>query len=98
MSTPVASPKQTPSLGETTYPPFGCQTPYAEPLWYSRNVSPHYNESHRKLLAAVRQYVDEEILPYAFEWESAGEVPEKARDIPRCQNRADKIEGIQTSR
>jgi hypothetical protein len=31
------------------------------------------------LRAAVRKYVDEEILPYAFEWESAGKVPAEAR-------------------
>ncbi|TVY90837.1 Acyl-CoA dehydrogenase, partial [Lachnellula willkommii] len=51
---------------------FGSPIPYAEPLWYSRNLTPHYNDSHRKLRAAVRKYIDEEILPYAFEWESAG--------------------------
>ena len=62
------------------YPPFGCPSPYAEPLWYSRNVSPHYTDSHRKLRGAVRKYVDEEILPNAFEWESAGRVPDSARD------------------
>ncbi|XMA15079.1 hypothetical protein WAI453_007870 [Rhynchosporium graminicola] len=62
------------------YPAFGSPLPYAEPLWYSRNVSPHYNDSHRLLRAVVRKYVDEEILPHAFEWESAGQVPESARD------------------
>lgn len=62
--------------------PFGCPTPYAEPLWYSRNVSPHYTNSHRKLRAAVRKYVDEEILPYAFDWEAAGKVPDSARVAP----------------
>ncbi|KAH7386485.1 acyl-CoA dehydrogenase/oxidase [Cadophora sp. MPI-SDFR-AT-0126] len=68
-----------PSSGnKAAYPAFGCPFPYAEPLWYSRNVSPHYNDSHRKLRAAVRKYVDEEILPNAFEWESAGEVPDSA--------------------
>lgn len=56
---------------------FGSTAPYAEPLWYSRNVSPHYTESHRKLRAAVRKYMDEEIIPYAFEWESAGKVPDE---------------------
>ncbi|KAL3420367.1 acyl-dehydrogenase [Phlyctema vagabunda] len=55
---------------------FGSSAPYAEPLWYSRNVSPHYNESHRKLRAAVRRYVDDELLPNAFEWEEAGRVPD----------------------
>jgi hypothetical protein len=70
-----------------TYPPFGSPTPYAEPLWYSRNVSPHYNDSHRKLRAAVRKYVDEEIIPYAFEWESAGRVPDSACAPPASRNR-----------
>jgi hypothetical protein len=27
----------------------------------------------------VRQYVDEEILPFAFEWETAGKVPDAVR-------------------
>ncbi|CAG8957367.1 hypothetical protein HYFRA_00010793 [Hymenoscyphus fraxineus] len=56
---------------------FGCPTPYAEPLWYSRDTSPHYNDSHRKLRASVRKYVDEELRPFAFEWESRGEIPEE---------------------
>ncbi len=67
------------------YPAFGCPFPYAEPLWYSRNVSPHYTDSHRKLRAAVRKYVDEEILPDAFEWESAGEIPESVCNEPSSQ-------------
>lgn len=58
--------------------PFGVTTPFAEPLWYSRNKSPYpYNDSHRKLRAAVRKYMDEEIIPNAFEWETAGQVPDK---------------------
>lgn len=69
-----------PAAPSTSYEAFGCPTPYAEPLWYSRNVTPHYTASHRKLRAAVRKYVDLEILPHAFEWESAAEVPDSARD------------------
>ncbi|KAG9240726.1 acyl-CoA dehydrogenase/oxidase [Calycina marina] len=57
---------------------FGSTVPYAEPLWYSRNASTHYNNSHRKLRATVRKYVDEELLPNAFEWETAGAVPDHA--------------------
>jgi hypothetical protein len=60
---------------------FGCTSPYAEPLWYSRNKSPYYNESHKKLRAAVRRYVDEELIPNAFEWEQAGKVPEEVGRI-----------------
>ena len=80
MSIPSTTSKGSPSSSSTSYPTFGSPTPYAEPLWYSRNLSPHYTDSHRKLRAAVRQYVDEEILPYAFEWETAGVIPDKARD------------------
>lgn len=60
------------------YPPFGSTAPYAEPLWYSRNVTAHHKDSHRKLRATVRKYVDEDLRPYAFEWESAGRVPPEA--------------------
>ncbi len=60
--------------------PFGTPTPYAEPFWYSRNVTPHYGPSHRKLRAEVRRYMDEEIRPDAFEWETAGVVPEKVSE------------------
>ena len=79
MSTPAKDSPATPT--SASYNAFGSLTPYAEPLWYSRNVTPHYTDSHRKLRAAVRQYIDDEILPHAFEWETAGKVPDSARDI-----------------
>ncbi|KAJ8059012.1 hypothetical protein OCU04_011992 [Sclerotinia nivalis] len=83
MSIPATTSKETPvsPSNDSAHEPFGCPTPYAEPLWYSRNVSPHHTTSHRKLRAAVRKYVDEEILPHAFDWESAGKVPDSARDV-----------------
>jgi hypothetical protein len=87
MSIPASTLKDSHSLPTKEYQPFGCPTPYAEPLWYSRNISPHYNDSHRKLRAAIRTYVDDEILPYAFEWESAGKVPDKARETRLSSNR-----------
>jgi len=83
MSIPSTTAEDSPRSpsSSTGLKPFGSTAPYAEPLWYSRNVSPHYTESHGKLRAAVRKYVDEEILPYAFEWESAGKVPDAACDL-----------------
>ena len=57
---------------------FGSAAPFAEPLWYSRDSTPYYTDSHRKLRAAVRAYVDEEILPNCHEWESQGQVPAEA--------------------
>ncbi|PQE21707.1 acyl- dehydrogenase protein [Rutstroemia sp. NJR-2017a BVV2] len=75
-TTNMASPSS-----NSQFTPFGSPIPYAEPLWYSRDISLHYNDSHRQLRQSVRKYVDEEILPYAFEWESAGKVPYAARAI-----------------
>jgi hypothetical protein len=78
------SPQPTSASGQPKFEQFGSTAPYAEPLWYSRNVSPHYTTSHRKLRAAVRKYYDEEIIPYAFEWESAGKVPDEVREAAFC--------------
>ncbi|KIX97747.1 uncharacterized protein Z520_06525 [Fonsecaea multimorphosa CBS 102226] len=57
---------------------FGSTIPYAEPAWYqSPNTSPFYNESHRQLRQYIRQYVEENLIPYAEEWEAAGGVPKE---------------------
>ncbi|DAA76088.1 TPA_exp: Uncharacterized protein A8136_1125 [Trichophyton benhamiae CBS 112371] len=57
--------------------PFGSPVPYAEPQWYSRDCSPYHDESHRKLRAFVRDYVEMELMPYAHEWEEQGFVPDE---------------------
>ena len=44
--------------------PFGSTAPFAEPLWYSREVTQYYGESHRRLRAFIRKYVDEELRPW----------------------------------
>lgn len=78
MSIPATtSKKDSPKDAETPQlTPFGSLTPFAEPLWYTRNKTPFYKDTHRRLRAAVRRYIDEEILPNAFEWEQAGQVPD----------------------
>ncbi|KAB8342748.1 hypothetical protein FH972_022346 [Carpinus fangiana] len=57
---------------------FGLLAPWSEPAWYNALDSPYYNESHKKFRAYVRNYIDEHILPYAAEWEAAGEAPRDA--------------------
>lgn len=57
---------------------FGSSVPFAEPAWYRGQASPYYTSSHRRLRAFVRAYVDEKLLPYAAEWEAAGQVPDSA--------------------
>ena len=54
---------------------FGSVAPFAEPLWYSRGASQYYGPSHRRLRAFVRRYVDEELRPFAHDWEESGEIP-----------------------
>ena len=51
------------------------QTPFADPLWYTRRDSPYYNESHNRLRDAVRKYVDEHISPFCEEWEKNEMIP-----------------------
>lgn len=58
---------------------FGNLGPWAEPSWYSSLASPYYNESHKQLRNALRQYIDEHVKPYMLEWEAKGEAPEEAR-------------------
>ncbi|KAM0809306.1 putative Acyl-CoA dehydrogenase apdG [Seiridium cardinale] len=53
--------------------------PWAEPAWHSALESPYYNESHRKLQAHVRKYIDHKILPHALEWEAQGDCPDSAK-------------------
>lgn len=54
--------------------------PYSEPLLPQLDVrNPYYTDLHHNLRAWVRDYVETSIVPYAQEWETAGEVPEAVR-------------------
>jgi hypothetical protein len=47
--------------------------PYAEPLWLTPQFkSPYYNDSHRALQKAVREFVDQDIYPEAQAKEADG--------------------------
>lgn len=49
------------------------QVPYAEPLWLVPQFhSPYYNESHRRLRRAVREFTETYIVPEAKEKEASG--------------------------
>ena len=52
-------------------------TPFADPLWLTRGLSPYYTDSHRRLQAEVRTYVDTHITPHCDEWEAKGAVPQE---------------------
>ncbi|GAB1217468.1 hypothetical protein ATERTT37_006707 [Aspergillus terreus] len=49
--------------------------PFGDPLWLNRAYSPYYKDSHRRLQAEVRAYVDTHVAPFCEEWEKAGVVP-----------------------
>jgi alkylation response protein AidB-like acyl-CoA dehydrogenase len=49
------------------------QVPYAEPLWLAPQFkSPYYNDSHRRLQRAVREFTDRHLIPEAQECEATG--------------------------
>jgi len=52
--------------------PSDLDIPFSEPSWVSGSSSPYYNESHRKVRSYVRKFVEEEISPFAQEWEMKG--------------------------
>ncbi|OBT94590.1 hypothetical protein VE01_07937 [Pseudogymnoascus verrucosus] len=49
--------------------------PFAEPPWLNGLPSAYYNDSHRKWQKTVRAFVDRVMLPYAGDWEAAGDAP-----------------------
>ncbi|KAK7509403.1 acyl-CoA dehydrogenase/oxidase [Phyllosticta citriasiana] len=59
---------------EPTRAPHG---PWAEPAFHSLS-SPYYKPSHYRLQAALRNYIDKNVLPHALDWEAAGAAPREA--------------------
>jgi hypothetical protein len=57
------------SAGEMDASSFGDLLPFGDPMWYADFQSPYYSESHRKVRAVMREFVDKEITPYCFEWD-----------------------------
>lgn len=55
------------------------QLPWAEPAWLTSLESPYYNESHRRLQAYARNYINQHILPHSLKWEQDGDCPEAAK-------------------
>lgn len=50
--------------------------PFSEPAWLNGFPSAYHTDSHRRWQKAVRAFVEEHLLPNAFEWDEAGELPE----------------------
>lgn len=58
---------------------FGEQVPFGDPVWYQDWFSPYYNDSHRRFRAAMREWVEREIIPYCHEWDENKHVPHEIR-------------------
>nr|CAG8623436.1 6875_t:CDS:2 [Entrophospora candida] len=56
---------------------FGDLVPFGDPYWYQDFYSPYYNDSHRRVRAAVRKFVEVEIMPYVHEWDEAKKIPKE---------------------
>jgi hypothetical protein len=68
------------AAGQSSY--FGDLVPYGDPMWYQDWASPYYKDSHRRLRAFTRKFVDDEIAPNAHEWDEAREVPMCSYALP----------------
>eukprot|EP00026_Physarum_polycephalum_P008624 Phypoly_transcript_08717.p1 GENE.Phypoly_transcript_08717~~Phypoly_transcript_08717.p1 ORF type:complete len:436 (+),score=55.67 Phypoly_transcript_08717:27-1310(+) len=59
---------------------FGAKIPYGDPTWYQGWSSHYFNDSHVKFRAAVREFVDKEIIPYCHDWEEQKKIPDGLRE------------------
>jgi len=55
---------------------FGSMIPYADPSWYQSYHTPYFNQTHADLRAEVRQWMEDEIMPFVSDWEEAKKVPD----------------------
>merc|ERR1711975_17690 len=55
---------------------YGDMIPYADPSWYQTYHTPYFNETHAALRAEVREWMEEEVMPYVTEWDEAKKVPD----------------------
>ena len=54
---------------------FGSKLPYAEAPWARGCPSPYYNDSHRRLRQAMRDWTEKHLIPNAQQWENAASLP-----------------------
>lgn len=54
---------------------FGELVPYGDPNWYQGWNSTYYTASHVKFRAAVREYMEREVIPFCHEWDEAKKLP-----------------------
>lgn len=54
---------------------YGDMVPFGDPFWYQDFYSPYYNDSHRAVRKAVREFVEREIMPFTHEWDEAKALP-----------------------
>jgi len=50
--------------------------PFSEPPWLLGQPSPYYTDSHRKWQRHIREWLHENLVQHAMEWENAGNVPD----------------------
>jgi alkylation response protein AidB-like acyl-CoA dehydrogenase/predicted heme/steroid binding protein len=72
---PAEAPAAGASQEEDLSGPFGELIPFGDPSWYQGWDSPYYKDSHRRLRARMRAFVDKEIMPYVHEWDEAKQIP-----------------------
>jgi alkylation response protein AidB-like acyl-CoA dehydrogenase/predicted heme/steroid binding protein len=64
---------------------FGDLIPYGDPSWYQGYRTPYYNESHHKLRAVCREFVEKEIMPNVMQWDETKKpdlsLQKKAADV-----------------
>jgi len=74
VAAPAAAPA-TSSVVPKSLPKSAGSLPYTENTWLLGWNSPYYKDSHRRLQAAMQEWVEREMMPYCHEWEEQYALP-----------------------
>jgi hypothetical protein len=63
------------STPSTLHESYGDLVPYGDQSWYQQYHTPYYNNSHVRFRNAMREWVEEHLIPYISEWSESNVIP-----------------------
>ncbi|KAI9216893.1 acyl-CoA dehydrogenase/oxidase [Blastocladiella britannica] len=91
VGTPVSELYPVPTDQAELRAPFGDQIPFSDAPWYQDFHSPYYKDSHRRVRAFMRAFVEREMMPFCHEWDEQKKLP---RDLYIKAGRAGILQAV----
>jgi alkylation response protein AidB-like acyl-CoA dehydrogenase len=86
-----ASVPAAPAKASATSTIFGEGVPMGDPSWYQNMKSPYYTDRHKVFRAAVRDFMEKEVLPFVGDWDEQKAVP---RELYQKMSKAGMLAGF----